>query len=65
MARPTTWFVCKTRDESRCAYRVGVKTPGVLGTDFHQCDRKPVETIDGFGFCKQHAKVVQKEKADG
>lgn len=27
---------------------------------FHQCDCKRKEEITGYGFCKQHAKMVRK-----
>lgn len=29
--------------------------------DNHQCTREPVEVIDDYGFCKQHAKIIQRK----
>ena len=29
-------------------------------TTWHQCTRKGVEKIDGYGFCKQHSKEVRR-----
>lgn len=42
-------------DESRCRHHVH----DAIGVGFHQCSRKPVEVIEGCGFCKQHAAQVQ------
>lgn len=39
-----------------CAYAVA--DGGRLVT-FHQCTRRPTETIDGYGFCRQHAAMVR------
>jgi hypothetical protein len=27
---------------------------------FHQCRRRPVETILGYGFCRQHATKIRR-----
>jgi len=42
-------------DESRCRHRVSGH--GRYGS--HQCSRKAVETIQGYGFCTQHAEKVK------
>jgi hypothetical protein len=39
-----------------CAYKI-YERDGVYP---HQCSRKPKETIEGYGFCTQHAKLVRK-----
>jgi len=30
---------------------------------FRLCTRKAKEIIDGYGFCKQHAKIYRREKS--
>jgi len=31
----------------------------------YQCSRKSVEELDGYGFCKQHAKMWRREQGSG
>lgn len=40
----------------RCRYGIY----GFRGLD-HQCGRKPSETIQGYGFCWQHAAMVRQD----
>lgn len=46
-------------DESRC--RASVHDGG-RGCGFHQCSRKTVVVVDGYGFCKQHSPEAQKAR---
>lgn len=32
---------------------------GGRSVTFHQCPRKPTEAIEGYGFCRQHAKKIR------
>jgi hypothetical protein len=43
---------------SRCAYEVA--ETGRM-THWYQCNHKPVETIEGYGFCKTHAGIVKRK----
>lgn len=45
-------------DPSRCSFNVAEY--GRI-TDWHQCNAKPVEKIDGYGFCVRHARKVNQE----
>ena len=45
------------RNPNKCAYQVGDDEH--LTTHFRQCSRKIVVRIDGFGFCRQHAQMIQ------
>ena len=51
------------RDPKWCAHQVHT---GIVG--FRQCGKQPAETIEGYGFCRQHAKMVrerlEREKSD-
>ena len=38
-------------NEDNCRFKIPVRG--------HQCTRKPVETIDDYGFCTQHAKIIR------
>lgn len=49
----------RTIDPVRCQHRV----PDNPGVGFSQCSRKPVETIEGHGFCRQHAAKVRQALA--
>jgi len=40
-------------DMERCRYKL-------FEWHAHQCSRKPTRTIQGHGFCTQHAKMVEK-----
>lgn len=61
----TDWHVYKPLDHHEamgstlqtdyCAHNVYYRD-GVVP---HQCSRKPKETIQGYGFCTQHAKMVR------
>lgn len=50
-------FVAKL-DPLRCAFDVAEH--GRI-TDWHQCTRKPVEEVDGYKFCKVHAREVKRK----
>ncbi len=43
-------------DKTLCRYSVHNEGRSV---SFHQCRRKPTEKVEGFGFCRQHAKMVK------
>ena len=43
------------RSPDRCAYKI-YERDGVIP---HQCSRLPKETVEGYGFCTQHAKMVR------
>lgn len=43
-------------DLTRCRYSVAEY--GRV-TDWHQCTRKPVENVEGYGFCKIHSDEVK------
>lgn len=47
--------VSTKNDEKRCQFSVWEQGRGAFN---HQCSKKPVETIDGVGFCKTHAEEV-------
>ena len=40
-------------DESRCRYRL-------FEWHAHQCSRKPTRWILGYGFCTQHARIIER-----
>jgi len=46
-------------DMDRCRYQVNHDRYG-----FAQCCRKPKRLIEGYGFCEQHAKMVERGLAD-
>lgn len=43
------------RVADRCAYKI-YERDGVIP---HQCSRRPKETVAGYGFCTQHAKMAR------
>ena len=49
-------FELTTADKDYCRYSV----LGYAGVS-HQCTRKPVEDIDDYKFCKQHAKIIRRK----
>ena len=68
MMQDINWYVWKlsksdeylglTLYPNDCRYSV----PNDFGVGFHQCQRLPKVTIDGYGFCTQHAKIIEKHK---
>lgn len=64
--RDIKWFVYEPLDwQKRVGYtvrkdncRAQVHEAG-RSVMFRQCMRKPTEIIDGYGFCKQHAKIIR------
>lgn len=48
----------RPNDPDRCQFSVAEHR---RITTWHQCNRKIVEEIDGFGFCKQHAEEVNQK----
>jgi len=43
-------------DKSLCRYQVYDQG----GWHSYQCSRKPTRTIQGYGFCTQHAKIIER-----
>lgn len=55
--KPSEWQKANgfSVDEERCRFRVHAD----FGVGFRQCVRKAKHTVEGYGFCTQHAKIVE------
>lgn len=43
--------------KGNCRYSVWASTDW----HSHQCTRKATEIVEGYGFCKQHAKIIRRD----
>jgi len=48
-----SWLRGNSIDVEQCRYRL-------FEWHAHQCSRKPTRTIQGYGFCTQHAKIIER-----
>ena len=66
MARDITWYIYEPLSwQKTLGYQVNMERcrhqvpDGGRSVGFHQCSRKAVEQVDGYWFCKMHAKRVR------
>lgn len=63
------WYVYSSDSKWRssfhtdqCAFSVAERGRGI---GFYQCSFKPKVTIEGYGFCKKHAAIINKSLVEG